>query len=178
MLKMNVVRAALVAVVACLMLVAGGCGGKGLKMADIVVTPDNSLRDSGGRLPQVEVSLVGVGASDTSQWSGYKVDDFFSGSDRMRNDARGYTKTLTFSNDRPGAQTIKSSDPIFKEWKKRGVTGLVIFANSRNLMAASAGADARRKEIPLTTDRWKTDRIDIVIKSSGIDVPTPMEPVK
>jgi hypothetical protein len=156
-----------------------GCGSAKMGVYNLNVTPDASLRDQGsGKMSQVEVALVGVKEADAGTWREYKVDQFFSGNDQFRANAATYTKTLTFSNDNAKPQTITMKDPIWKAWKDRGVTQLFIFANSKNLRSAAGGPELRRKEIPLTTDRWKTETIDIVVKSSGIDIPTPMEPVK
>jgi hypothetical protein len=156
--------------------VAGGCGAPKMGIYNLNVIPHDSLKDANsGKLSQVEVALVGVKEADAQDWRDYKVDAFFSGNDSFRAGAKEYTKTLTFSNDNPAPQTVKASDPIWQVWKARGVTKLFIFANSKNLRNTPGGPELRRKELPLTTDRWKTDTIDIVVKSSGIDVPTPME---
>jgi hypothetical protein len=175
----NLLRAVVAAGFAAFMLVGVGCNSPKMGVYNLNVTPDASLRDSGsGKMSQVEVALVGVKEADAPVWREYKVDSFFSGNDPFRAGAKEYTKTLTFSNDNPGVQKVTMKDPIWKVWKDRGVTQLFIFANSKNLRNAPGGPELRRKELPLTTDRWKTETIDIVVKSSGIDVPTPMEPVK
>src|SRR4051812_9903905 len=159
--------------------IGAGCNSAKMGVYNLNVTPDASLRDSAsGKMSQVEVALVGVKDADAPVWREYKVDSFFSGNDPFRAGAKDYTKTLTFSNDAAKTQTVSMKDPIWKVWKERGVTQLFIFANSKNLKNAAGGPEMRRKELPLTTDRWKTETIDIVIKNSGIDVPTPMEPVK
>jgi len=175
----NLVRSLVVAGLTVFALVGGGCNSAKMGVYNLNVTPDTSLRDAGsGKMSQVEVALVGVKEADAATWREYKVDSFFSGNDPFRAGAKDYTKTLTFSNDNAKAQTVSMKDPIWKVWKDRGVTQLFIFANSKNLKVAPGGPELRRKELPLTTDRWKTETIDIVVKSSGIDVPTPMEPVK
>jgi hypothetical protein len=175
----NLVRALVVLGLAAFSFVGVGCNSPKMGVYNLVVTPDASLRDAGsGKMSQVEVALVGVKESDAAMWREYKVDAFFSGNDAFRAGAKDYTKTLTFSNDKAGSQTVSMKDPIWKVWKDRGVMHLFIFANSKNLRNAPGGPELRRKELPLTTDRWKTETIDIVVKSSGIDVPTPMEPVK
>jgi hypothetical protein len=178
MLK-NLLRAVVAMGLVAFVGVGEGCGGPKMGMYNLVVTPDASLRDSSTqKMSQVEVALVGVKEADAATWRDYKVDSFFSGNDPFRAGAKEYTKTLTFSNDQPGAQTVKEKDPIWKVWKDRGVTKLFIFANSKNLKNVPGGPELRRKELPLTTDYWKTETIDIVIKNGGIDVPTPMEAVK
>jgi hypothetical protein len=175
----NLVRSLVLVGMLAFMFVGVGCGSPKMGIYNLVVTPDSTLRDAGsGKMSQVEVALVGVKEADAAQWREYKVDSFFSGNDAFRAAAKEYTKTLTFSNDQAGPQKVTMKDPIWKVWKERGVTHLFIFANSKNLRNAPGGPELRRKELPLTTDRWKTETIDIVIKSGGIDVPTPMEPVK
>ncbi len=144
---------------------------------DIVVTPDATLRDSSGTLSLVEVDLVGVTAQQ-QEWESYPVDTYFSGSDALRRGASEYTYRMTFGPNDAGPKTLKSDDPIWEVWKGRGVTSMVIMGSSRQMRPAAGAPETRRKLIPLTTDRWKTERIDVVVKSSGIEIPTPMEPVK
>jgi hypothetical protein len=178
-MKSNGVKVLVMAVVGLFAVVAGGCGAPKMGVYNLNVTPDASLRDSAsGKLSQVEVALVGVKEADAETWRQYKVDAFFSGNDPFRAGAKDYTKTLVFSNDAPAMQTVKGNDPIWQAWRSRGVTRLFIFANSKNLRNAAGGPELRRKELPLTTNYWKTNTIDIVVKSSGIDVPTPMETPK
>jgi len=178
-------RIAKIGVLAAAMVLAFGTVGCAttakLGRYDLVVTPDATLRDSGtGRLPPVEVDLVGVGAADAAQWQSYGADQYFSGEDARRKGAASYAKTLTFNADNQGPQTIKATDPIWKLWQQRGVTTLFVFASSRTMKTTPGGPEIRRKEIPLTTDKWEsgTRRIDIVVKSSGVDCPTPMKVMK
>lgn len=157
----------------CSMLV--GCSSPKMGTYNLVIRPDDSL--TAGRLAPLEVDLVGVKEADASVWREYKLDAYFSGQDTLRSGARDYMKSINFGPDSAGEQRISKTDPIWKVWRGRGVTNLVILANSRDLRPG-AGGEVRRKEIPLTTDRWKTDTIEIVVKRSGIDVPTRMEPLK
>lgn len=169
-----------IGIVACASLL-GACESRArLGRYNLVTTADASLRDAGGRLPQVEVDLVGVREADTNDWAGYSVDRYFSGEDRMRRDAGSYTKTLIFNADAAAPQTIPANDPIWQVWQDRGVTTLFVFASSRSLRPAPGAPELRRKSIPLTTDKWEnaTSRIDILVKASGVDCPTPMKVLK
>jgi len=143
---------------------------------NLQVTPDASLRDAGGRLSPLEVDLVGVKEADINEWTGYSVDQYFSGEDARRRNAAPYTRTLLFSNDKSAAQMVPASDPIWQVWGERGVTQLFVFASSRS-MQSQPGNETRRKMIPLTTDRWDTNikQIDIIVKSSGVECPTPQK---
>jgi hypothetical protein len=166
---------------ACAMFIqACGPGRARLGRYNLVVTPDPSLRDAGGRLPQVEVDLVGVKEDDAMNWAGYSVDRYFSGEDKMRSGASGYTRTMIFNADSAGPQTVSANDPIWQVWQERGVTQLFVFASSRSLRPSPGGPELRRKSIPLTTDKWETgtSQIDVVVRASGVDSPTPMKVLK
>jgi hypothetical protein len=176
---MKTMRMMMVTALAVAASVLGGCGGPKMGIYNLVVKPDSSLKDQGsGKLPPLEVDLVGVKESDAAMWSEYKVDSYFSGNDALRAGAKEYTKSLTFSAGNEATIEINKKDPIWQVWKKRGVTRLFVLASSKNLRSPSGSPELRRKELPLTTDRWRTERIEIIIKSSGIDCPTPMEPLK
>ncbi|HYE63420.1 MAG TPA: hypothetical protein VD997_15620 [Phycisphaerales bacterium] len=156
----------------------GGCSTPTLKVANVTFTPEQSLRDPNGKLPLVEVAVIGVSENDAREWNEYKVDSFFAGNDPRRAAAKPFTKDLVFTNDDAAAKTIAANDPIWQVWKERGATRLFIFANSKNLRSGEGGLELRRKELPFTSDRWKTNQIDIAVTSGGIDVRTKMEPLK
>lgn len=165
-----------VAVVAALSPV--GCGSKRLGRYDIVVTPDASLRDaSSGELPLVEVDLVGVSENDTGNWSGQGVDQHFSGENAVRAGAREFTRTFTFSKSDREPKTLKMNDPIWDVWQKRGVTTLYVFGSARTFKPAPGAPERRRLPVPLTTDNWEsgTRKIDIVLRSGGVDLATAMK---
>lgn len=175
----NVLRWAVFAALAAMLGLGVGCEQR-LRMGkyDLSVAPDASLRDSvTGRMPQVEVDLIGIKDDETGAWNGYSVDKYFSGDDEQRRNASGYTRSLVFGNGNEAIMTVPASDPIWATWEKRGVTRLLIMANSRT-MRSGGGVEVRRRDIPLTTDKWDVKQIDIVVKSTGVEVPTPMKVVK
>lgn len=152
------------------------CGPSKPKMwrGTLGASADASLRDSGGAtMAQLQVDLVGISPTD-ADLATYPVDSWFAGGNEKRQAAQPYTKAFVFSE--PGVVTIEPSDPIWKTWQDRGVTQLLILASHKNIKFV-AGSESRSKLIPLTTDRWKTRRIDVVVKSGGIEVPTAMEPL-
>jgi hypothetical protein len=174
----RVLGAGLVAVL--LLIGMMGCGGtKRLGRYDLVVTPEDSLRDASRRMPLVEVDLIGVAENDVPNWMAQGVDQHFSGENQLRRDAKdgNYLKTLVFSQDDSGAKTLKASDPIWGVWQKRGVTTLFVFASARTFKVAPGGPDRRRLSIPLTTDKWEgsTRQIDLVLRASGVDCATAMK---
>jgi len=181
---MNQTRGRVMMVVAAMaaVLTLVGCGGaKRLGRYDLVVTADPSLRDGGtGRLPLVEVDLIGVAESDLGNWGAQGVDQHFSGENAVRNDAKSYTHTVTFSQDDAGAKVLKAGDPIWQTWQKRGVTHLYVFGSARTFRNTPGGPDRRKMSIPLTTDKWEsgTRQIDIVLKGSGVDCATAQKVMK
>lgn len=154
-----------------------GCSGPRLGHYDVVVTPDSSLRE-GSTLPPVKVDVVGVKPADVSRWQSYSVDQYFSGSDSLRHDFAPFARQLSFDANSDKPQTITKNDPIWDEWAKAGVMKVFVLANART-MQPGGGVDARKIEVPMTTDRFDDrTKIDIFIRKSGVDVATPMKPVK
>lgn len=176
MSKLNVL--AVLSMVLVMSFTLGGCATPSLKVANVTFTAEQSLRDPNGKLPLVEVAVIGVSENDAREWNEYKVDSFFSGNDPRRAAALPFTKNLVFTNEDAAPKTIAMNDPIWQVWKERGATRLFVFANSKNLKASEGGLELRRKELPFTNDRWKTNQVDIAVTSGGIDVRTKMEPLK
>lgn len=155
-----------------------GCGGPRLGHYDVVVTPDASLRE-GGQLPPVKVDVVGVKPADLNRWQQYPVDNYFSGSDSLRHDFAPFARQLSFDANSDQPQTISMKDPIWDEWAKAGVMKVFVLATARSMQAGGGGVDARKIEVPMTTDRFDDrTKIDIFIRKSGVDVATPMKAVK
>lgn len=155
----------------------GGCSGPHLGRYDLVITPDASLRE-GQALPPLKVDVVGVKPADVAKWQAYSVDVYFSGSDDFRNGFASSGRQLSFDSGADKPQTISAKDPIWNSWDKAGVLKVFVLANARTMRPPQVGLDARKAEIPMTTDRWDVSKIDIVIRASGVDVVTPMKPVK
>ncbi len=155
-------------------LVACGPSKPRMWQGTLGTSADASLRDPGSsNMAQLQVDLVGISPTDKDLAS-YPVDSWFAGGNEKRQGAQSYTKAFVFTE--PGVMTIESNDPIWKAWKDRGVTQLLILASHKNIKYV-AGSESRSKLIPMTTDRWKVRRIDVVVKSGGIEVPTAMEPL-
>lgn len=155
-------------------LVACGPSKPRMWQGTLGTSADASLRDAGGAtMAQLQVDLVDISPTDKDLAS-YPVDSWFAGGNEKRQGAQSYTKAFVFTE--PGVMTIEANDPIWKAWKDRGVTQLLILASHKNIKYV-AGSESRSKLIPMTTDRWKVKRIDVVVKSGGIEVPTAMEPL-
>ncbi len=171
---MNMLKIAAVAVVAATAAMLVGCGPSKPRthVAKLVVSTDSTLNDKDGTLAPVLVDLVGLTGND-AELKSYSIDAWIGGSDDKKKAAAEFTKQLRFDQGNPGPVVVNKNDPIWKVWQSRGIQELMIIASSRNM----AGGDARRKVIPMTTNRWKVDTIDIKVTSGGVDVPTKMEPL-
>lgn len=166
---------------ACLLL--GGCGpGKGrLGAKDLVVTVDDSLKE-GGRLGQVQVDLVGIKPDEVEAWKAYGVSDYFSGNDAKRAGAAEYSRRLLFSSADQGPKTVSAKDEIWSKWDQakggRGVMSIAVLAYSSAMTPGSPGNDPR-KRIFLFDSRvyTKADKVEFIIKKSGVESPTPAEQI-
>jgi hypothetical protein len=167
-------RSLAAAVLAALVAFTGGCGGAGMGKYNVTVVPGSSLRESPGGMPSVEVDLVGVSESEAARWKSYPINDYFSGRDQLRADAD--KKTLAFTAGSPGPQTLSAKDPIWQTWKGKQATELVILANLPGV--SGKGEDPRRLVLPLASNRWEGDTIEVEVQRSGIVPRTPMKPAK
>jgi hypothetical protein len=156
------------------------CGGPRTKVATLNFAADPSLKEPSGKLPLVEVGVVGASGEEVAEWEKVKPDDFFSGDNKKRAAAQsqGYIANLVFTNEDAGPKQVKVNEKIWETWKQREVTSLIIFANSKNISRGGDGPELRRRVLPMTTDRWKTDLIEVVITSGGIEFKTPPLPPK
>jgi len=136
------------------------------------VKTDSSLKGTGASMPRVEVDIVGLNESQMKQWREYKIEDYFSGTDQLRSNSREYTKSLVFTDDKSVTKTLEKNDPLWAIWDKRGVRSMMILVNSKGLRTSGGALVERKLELPLTTDQWKGDVIDLVVKSSGVESQT------
>jgi hypothetical protein len=142
----------------------------------INVTTDESLKGSGANMPQVEVDLVGLNdAQLQQQWHDYKPENYFSGNDVLRSTSREFTKSFVFTEDKPTTKTLEKKDPMCVTWKSQERRTLMVLVNSKAFKSSSGGTVQRKIELPLTTDRWNGDVIDLVVKSSGVELKTGMK---
>ena len=172
---MNMLKFAAVSGVAAIVAFGTGCQPHVRAWrGDLTINPDASLRDSSGRMAQVEVDVVAINETD-DLIRAYPVDNWFSGEDKQRSAAASYSKSISFGPGSEGRVVISKNDPIWQKWEQRGYKDLVVFATARTMKGTAGGLDGRRKVIPLTNDKWEVDAINFDVKSGGVECSTPMK---
>lgn len=124
----------------------------------------------------VEVDIVGVN-NDTNlvEWEGYNVNDYFKAGDARRAEARKYT--MKFAQGSTNMVTLSKDDAVWKDWNKP--THLVILANIPGMSDQGGKAtDPRRKVLPMYSNFWEKQELQITVQRSGVKVLTPEKPKK
>jgi len=177
----RLVRWVLAASVACAGLAMVGCSSSDKTgRYDIVVALSPSMTNpETGRVPSVEVDVVGVGPTQEARWREYRMSQYFGGGDALRQSA---TKvTLPFTTDNPGAKTVERDNPVWDQWAQGGATRLFVLVNLPGFGESDdlAGeADGRRLILPLERARWSGRRIEIEIRPREIVCLTPLRAEK
>jgi uncharacterized protein YceK len=122
----------------------------------------------------IQVDLVGVNNSELAAWNAKPIDDYFAAGDMFRGSAPKVT--LNFGSDQAGTQTLASSNPIWKQWKSKSATYVMVIADLPGYTVPMGGVDLRRQVVPLSSDRWTKSppEISIQVTPTGIIlVPAP-----
>lgn len=165
-------RVVSVGVLSGLALIGGGCGG-GSVPNSITVSMSDAMRASRST---AEVDIVGVNTANLSQWQGYPVDKYFSGTDALRASAADSKRTLLFSAENSEPKTIEKGDAIWKKWRE-SASALVLVAQIPGA-AGQPGADARRLVLPLEKGMWKDKTFRVEVTPAGLKNNTTPAPVK
>jgi hypothetical protein len=147
-----------------LVLAAAGCSStpKAWNVSVTKVTPAS-----------IEVDLVGISPSEKPYWqNSVSVDDYWkNGSIR-----RGAQKVSTNFQGGALTWTIKTEDPIWKDWFGYGATELMVIAN---LPGKYEGGpyDRRRIFLPLERSAWKAKdkMLQVQIQDEFVRVLTPQK---
>jgi len=162
-----VVRAAAALVAGVLAMGLGGCGGPsytvrvGLEEAWV----------SSGRVPTLEVDLVGASASEVALLNQKDLREYFQAGDPMRT---GYPKkTFSFTQSNTEDNVLERSDPVWKAWNEKKAEQMFVLVNLPGIPQTSPGdLDPRRLVLPLDRARWSTNEIEIEVRRSGLEVLT------
>jgi hypothetical protein len=149
---------------------AGGCATRGpgpVTPFAIRVELDPALKEK-----SVLVDLVGVNRANEERWKAYPMRKYWSDGDPMRADAARWTCNFIASSNL--TQTLKTTDPIWKQWA--GASSVFVLADLPGAALDRPGTqDPRRQVLPLYRSAWQkgTKEIEVRIKESGIEVVTP-----
>jgi hypothetical protein len=135
----------------------------------IEVTLDDSLKQA-----SVPVDVVGVNAASLPRWQSYPMSEYWKPRDSMRTDADKVE--LNFAAGQALTRSVDIKDPKWEQWKKKGVTHVLILAYLPGAHVDKEGAqDSRRQILPLDVCHWPdgTEKLTVLVKRSGIDPITP-----
>jgi hypothetical protein len=135
----------------------------------IEVTLDESLKQA-----SVPVDVVGVNAASLPRWQSYPMSEYWKPRDSMRTDADKVE--LNFAAGQALTKSLDIKDPKWEQWKKKGVTHVLILAYLPGAHVDKEGAqDSRRQILPLDVCHWPddTEKLTVLVKRSGIDPITP-----
>ena len=139
------------------------------KAYTVEVALDDSLKTS-----SVIVDLVGVNKAGLARWEAYDMAKYWKEGDPMRNDAR--KTVLNFVSGQSLSQKLDATDPLWQEWKKQGVTHVLVLADLPGSHVSKPGnQDARRQILPVDKCSWPggTKVLNVQVQRSGIVVLTP-----
>lgn len=148
--------------------VLAGCGGPRFNVQVKV----NEQWAATGRVPTLEVDLVGANPSDAAILSRKDLLEYFAAGDDIRSTYP--KKTLTFTKSDPEPKTLEKSDPVWQAWDQKQVDQLFVLVNLPGIAGSLPGdADPRRLILPLDTTRWASTDLEVEVNSGGLVVNTP-----
>jgi len=138
----------------------------------IEVALADSLKDK-----NVLVDLVGVTPLSLPSWENYDMGKYWTPGDEKRQDADKVQ--LSFSKGKSATLSMTITDAKWQAWKAKGVTHVLVLADLPGMQTSRPGnQDARRQILQLGKCIWpsKTVVLNVQVKSSGIEVITPLRP--
>lgn len=122
----------------------------------------------------IQVDLIGVNNSELAAWNAKPIDDYFAAGDMFR--ASAPKVTLNFGAGEDGMKSLPASHPIWKQWKSKNATNIMVIADLPGYTVPMGGIDLRRQTVPLSSNQWAKSppEISIQITPTGIIlVPAP-----
>jgi len=167
---MRIMTRVLVGVAAvCLAGLAGGC--EGFNVHVMLDKNDPGMKDAKGTLKSIEVNIVAVNETELPRWETIPMSEYWDPENPLRKSA--VKCVMTFGEKLPEEQLLKKDDPIWKTWKDRKATWLIILANLPGIKDQPGWADPRRIHMTLDSSKWEnrywgSDTIKIQIGSGGL----------
>ncbi len=143
------------------------------KPYNINVAYDASVIEFFRVFPSVEVDMIAADETTVKQLEGADINDYFDPSGVLRSSLR--KKTFYFSEEDNEQKALSKSDDVWKNWiDKHRATHIVLMTSLYR--DSDKGPDLRKLVLPLMSDRWEEDTIDISIVPAGFLLQTPMNP--
>lgn len=159
---------------AAMALLASGCGSspRATKL-QVNMTLNEQLAQS-GRVPSIEVDVIGLNESQLSTFRSVGLSEYFLST--LRRDTN--KKTYYFASGNTEPKTLSRTDDAWSEWiDDQGAMYLAVLADIPGVTQDMPGeADPRRLILPLDRSRWSGTRVDIRVDRSGLTLLTPPKP--
>ena len=160
-----------------IVLIHTGCGttkpGTAVKIVSypIAVQLSPSLRAS-----SMVIDLVGVNPSGLTRLSNYSMTQYWREGDALRKEVDKVT--LSFVDGNTLTNTVTLNDPIWKAWKAKGVTAVLVFSNVPWAEDKPGNQDPRRQILSLNKWKWVdgTAGLSVLVQRSGIEILTQVRP--
>jgi hypothetical protein len=147
-----------------------GCRTSGMGRYDITVDLDRSLRSEDGEMASVEVHFIALPADRGRAFQAASMSDYW---DPGRPPGR-FPKRVLKLGEAEGTATLSRKDPVWRSWDRSGAEYLFILADLPGLHEDQPDVqDPRRLVLPLARNRWRSRKIDILIRWQGIEKLTP-----
>jgi hypothetical protein len=107
-------------------------------------------------LGPVDVEVAGVSAGDIETWMGLNVNEYFDSKVNALRNAAAANGLLLSLNGKDSNRLVNNEfvidkgDPVWTDWRAKGVRYLVIIANLDRRDLSAGGYDPRRKKVDLT----------------------------
>ncbi len=151
-----------------LLVLATGC-----KSQSLTVSLDPQIE----KTAYVPVHLVGVSEANRKQWETMDMAVYFKNVDKKDEALNAAVQRTVNLDSKTPSVTISGDDPIWTQWKDSGASYIFVLANwPRNQMLQSkpGSADPRRRILFLDRSAYDADKIDVVVREHGLDIPTRM----
>jgi hypothetical protein len=173
---MNAWHQSVAAVVMAMLAVVAGCNScPNVKPHDVTVKLDPGLADPQGKMPSVQIDIVGVNEAERQRWVDKSVDEYWRSGDPLRSTPD--KAVMTFRPDEL-SKTLAASDPLWSKWIGKGATDMVIMGYIPGVIGSGA-TDSRRLVLPMDRCKWADDQpIQVLVGRNGLNLMTPLKPPK
>jgi hypothetical protein len=126
----------------------------------------------------IEVDLVAVNSTQHKRWENYSMDQYWNPPFELKNSAVVHAMTLDPSHT---SVTLTAKDPIWDKWLANGnekdVMRLYVLASLPGTIGDKPGdSDPRRQILPLSSCRWSSTDVKLVVQKTGIVTVTAPKP--
>jgi hypothetical protein len=140
---------------------------------NVSVHLSESLRDSSGAYPGVDVFLKGVSPWERQQtWEKQPDLEAYT---RYRGPPTQFDveRSLRLGAGEQTSQLLSSTDSAWQRWLDAGATDLIVISNFPRQRPAGTGRDRRLLIIPLARDRFPDNNLRVEVTREGLELLTP-----